>query len=96
MGGDKAQPSDEEIVNHLTGRAESERVTDLIGLATTPARVNLVQDPDTGEQRWMLSESEWDLIGLVCDQLDRANPNLPIETCQTIAKDIIKLVREYS
>jgi hypothetical protein len=96
MVGDKTQPSDEEIVNHLTGRADSERVTDLIGLATTPARVNLVQDPDTGEQRWMLTEAEWDLIGLVCDQIDRANPDLPIEVCQAIAKDIIKLVREYT
>lgn len=39
-------------------------------------------------------DPEWDLIGLVCDQLDRANPDLPIETCQAIARDIIKLVRE--
>lgn len=57
-------------------------------------RVRLVQDPDTGEQRWMLTEAEWDLIGLVCDQIDRANPDLPIEVCQAIARDIIQLVRE--
>lgn len=41
-------------------------------------------------------DPEWDLIGLVCDQIDRANPDLPIEVCQAIARDIIKLVREYS
>lgn len=40
-------------------------------------------------------DREWDLIGLVCDQIDRANPDLPIETCQAIAKDIIKLVRSH-
>jgi hypothetical protein len=40
------------------------------------------------------TDPEWDLIGRVCDQLDRANPALPIEECQAIAKDIIQLVRE--
>lgn len=40
-------------------------------------------------------DPEWDLIGRVCDQIDRANPNLPIEDCQAIAKDIIKYVREH-
>lgn len=43
-----------------------------------------------------LDDEEGDLIGRVCDQIDRANPNLPIETCQAIARDIIQLVREYS
>jgi hypothetical protein len=41
----------------------------------------------------LFGDPEWDLIGLVCDQLDRANPDLPIEDCQAIARDIIKLVR---
>lgn len=59
-------------------------------------RVQLTQDPETGEQRWMLNDAEWTLIGLVCDQIDRANPNLPIETCQAIARDIIRLVREHA
>jgi hypothetical protein len=91
--GVSGQPSDEEIVNHLTGRAESQRVTELIQLAAKPARVELVQDPDTGEQRWKLTDAEWDLIGLVCDRIDEANPDLPIEQCQRIARDIIQLVR---
>lgn len=42
----------------------------------------------------LIEDEEWDLIGLVCDQIDRANPDLPIEVCQAIARDIIKLVRE--
>jgi hypothetical protein len=42
----------------------------------------------------LFGDPEWDLIGLVCDQIDRANPDLPIEECQAIAKDIIQLVRE--
>jgi hypothetical protein len=62
----------------------------------TDNRVRLTQDPDTGEQRWMLNDEESHLIGRVCDQIDRANPDLPIETCQAIARDIIRLVREYS
>lgn len=44
----------------------------------------------------LIEGSEDTLHGLVCDQLDRANPDLPIETCQVIARDIIRLVREYS
>lgn len=43
-----------------------------------------------------LGDPEGDLIGRVCDQIDRANPDLPIGECQTIARDIIRLVREYS
>jgi hypothetical protein len=43
----------------------------------------------------LFGDPEWDLIGLVCDQIDRANPDLPIEVCQAIAKDIIKLVRSH-
>lgn len=42
----------------------------------------------------LFGDPEWDLIGLVCDQIDRANPELPIETCQDIARSIIALVRE--
>lgn len=41
------------------------------------------------------SESEWDLIGRVGDQIDRANPDLPIEQNQEIARDIIALVRQH-
>ena len=41
-------------------------------------------------------EAESHLIGRGCDQIDRANPDLPIEECQAIARDIITLVREYS
>jgi hypothetical protein len=44
----------------------------------------------------LFGDPEWDLIGLVCDQIDRVNPDLPIEVCQAIARDIIQLVREYS
>lgn len=40
------------------------------------------------------ADAEDNLIGLVCDQIDRANPELPIEVCQAIARDIIQLVRE--
>lgn len=43
-----------------------------------------------------LFEMEWDLIGLVCDQIDEANPDLPIADCQRIAKQIIALVRGRS
>lgn len=43
-----------------------------------------------------LIADEDDLIGRVCDQINRANPDLPIEECQAIARDIIRLVREYS
>lgn len=42
------------------------------------------------------NDDEGDLIGRVCDQIDRANPDLLIEECQAIARDIIRLVREYS
>lgn len=42
------------------------------------------------------ADAEDTLHGRVCDQIDRANPDLPIETCQAIARDIIQLVREYS
>jgi hypothetical protein len=48
--------------------------------------------PETTEE--LFGDPEWDLIGRVCDQIDRANPDLPIEVCQAIARDIIKLVRE--
>lgn len=38
-------------------------------------------------------DPEWDLHGLVCDQIDRANPLESIETRQAIARNIIQLVR---
>jgi hypothetical protein len=46
------------------------------------------------DSEWHRKDAEDTLIGLVCDQLDRANPDLPIEDCQAIARDIIALVRE--
>jgi hypothetical protein len=48
-----------------------------------------------GEAEFLAWDAEDTLLGLVCDQIDRANPDLPIETCQQIARDIIhQLVRE--
>jgi hypothetical protein len=63
-----------------------------------PPQEGVLMGGDTGDKSFITEElfgdPEWDLIGLVCDQLDRANPDLPIEACQAIARDIIKLVRE--
>lgn len=43
----------------------------------------------------LFGPSERDLIDLVCDQIDRANAELPIEECQAIARNIIALVRRH-
>lgn len=57
---------------------------------------DLPPDVRAEEAAFLARDAEDTLLGLVCDKIDEANPDLSIEDCQRIAGGIVALVRERS